>query len=54
MDFETLKSVLAANTGVIEKLTQDVTLEQARWKPDPDRWSILEVINVKTSVFIWI
>ncbi len=45
MDFPALNIILAVNAGVIEKLTEGVTLEQSRWKPDPDRWSILEVIN---------
>ncbi len=45
MDFATLKQLLAANSGLIQKLTEGITLSQARWKPSPDRWSILEVIN---------
>lgn len=31
--------------AAITNLIQDVSLEQARWKPSPDEWSILEVIN---------
>ena len=33
------------NATVITNLVQDVSLAQARWKPLPDDWSILEVIN---------
>src|SRR5882762_8576606 len=36
---------LATNRQVFEGLTNRVSLEQARWKPSPDKWSILEVIN---------
>ena len=33
------------NAQAIARLVQDVSLEQARWKPSPSDWSILEVIN---------
>jgi len=33
------------NAQAIASLVQDVSLEQARWKPSPSDWSILEVIN---------
>lgn len=36
---------LSANAGVIESLARDVSDEQARWKPSPEEWSILEVLN---------
>ena len=36
---------LSQSPAVISSLVQGVTPEQARWKPSPDRWSILEVIN---------
>ena len=45
MDFISLKRILSVNAGVIDKLIEGVTPDQARWKPDPERWSILEVIN---------
>lgn len=45
MDFATIKQILAANTDIIQKLVEDMTLSQARWKPSPERWSMLEVIN---------
>jgi hypothetical protein len=36
---------LAKNRGVFESLVRYTSIEQARWKPSPDKWSILEVIN---------
>jgi len=36
---------LSKNRAVFEGLVRDVSLEQARWKPTPDKWSILEVVN---------
>lgn len=36
---------LAAGARVIEELVNGVDDEQARWKPGPERWSILEVVN---------
>jgi hypothetical protein len=35
----------AANAEVFRHLLYGVTAEQARWKPTPDKWSLLEVIN---------
>lgn len=36
---------LRANRQVIARLLDDLTDEQARWKPAPGDWSALEVIN---------
>ncbi|MEJ2666086.1 MAG: DinB family protein [Deinococcales bacterium] len=36
---------LAATAWVLEELITGVDDEQARWKPTPERWSILEVVN---------
>ena len=36
---------LVTNAEVIRRLLSGVSGEQARWKPAPDRWSLLEVIN---------
>ena len=33
------------NRGVFESLVRDVRVEQDRWKPSADKWSILEVVN---------
>ncbi len=35
----------AKNCGVFESLVGGISLEQARWRPSPDKWSMLEVIN---------
>lgn len=36
---------LAASADAIEALTSAIATDQARWKPSPDQWSILETIN---------
>lgn len=36
---------LSKNPAVFEGLVRSVSLEQASWKPSPDKWSILEVVN---------
>jgi hypothetical protein len=36
---------LADQAATIHSLARDVDAEQARWKPAPDQWSILEVVN---------
>lgn len=36
---------LEANARVFRALVDGVSAEQARWKPEPDKWSILEVVN---------
>ncbi len=36
---------LAASVRVFEGLVEGVSDEQARWKPAPERWSMLEVLN---------
>lgn len=33
------------NRRVFESLVRGIGSEQARWKPGPDKWSILEVVN---------
>lgn len=45
MDIERSKQLLLQNSERIRSLLQGVPTEQARWKPDPDSWSILEVVN---------
>jgi hypothetical protein len=35
---------LQANARVFEALVEHVPLDQARWKPEPGKWSILEVV----------
>ncbi len=45
MNFEQLRHALYQNSQRIHFLLEDITLEQARWKPDDQSWSILEVVN---------
>jgi hypothetical protein len=45
MNAETLFEQLELNARRISSLVSGVTDEQARWKPDPETWSILEVMN---------
>lgn len=43
LDFATVQ--MANNGERIRALVQGVSEEQARWKPTPDSWSVLEVVN---------
>jgi len=45
MDLAYFIERLSANRQVFEGLVSGVSPEQARWKPSPAQWSILEVIN---------
>ncbi len=45
MDFEYCKRLMAQQAEIIRRLTEEVTPEQARWKPDADTWSLLEIVN---------
>jgi hypothetical protein len=36
---------LSVNVQIISGLVDGVSKEQGRWKPSPERWSILEVVN---------
>lgn len=44
MKFEDLYEDLANGVEIISALVKGVTLEEARFKPDPESWSLLEVI----------
>jgi len=44
MDLAYCRMRLEQNAAAIVALTQGVTTEQARWKPTPEEWSLLEVI----------
>lgn len=44
MDTLTVIRRLSHSPGVVDALTRDVTEAQARWKPEPDRWSMVEVV----------
>ncbi len=45
MDVRTVTHALARNAFTIGGIVAGVSDEQARWKPTPNDWSILEVIN---------
>jgi hypothetical protein len=45
MRFHDLVSQMISNTRRIQSLVEGVSMDQARWKPTPDAWSILEVIH---------
>ena len=45
MDFEGLVAQMASNARRIQSLVEGASGEQARWKPEPDAWSILEVVS---------
>jgi hypothetical protein len=36
---------LAATARAIDAVTRDLSREEVTWKPDPARWSVLEVVN---------
>ena len=44
MDHSAIVAQLGVNVGVFTHLFQNLSEDQARWKPDEDRWSMLEVI----------
>ena len=45
MNLEHFVGRFSNNRAVFEALLANVSLEQARWKPTPDKWSMLEVVN---------
>jgi hypothetical protein len=45
MDYQALRETLAAQMDLIRGLVADLPDEEVRWKPAPDRWSVLEVVN---------
>ena len=45
MNLEYFIDRFSKNRGVFESLVRGVSLEQVRWKPLPDKWSMLEVVN---------
>ena len=45
MNLEHFIAQMTRQAETIRTLVQGVADEQARWRPDPDAWSILEVIN---------
>ena len=45
MELERFILQMADNAQRIRALTEDISDDQAHWKPDPDTWSILETVN---------
>ena len=45
MNLDVYVAQMAANAHTIRQIIAGVSAEQARWKPDAESWSILEVIN---------
>jgi hypothetical protein len=45
MNLERCAAQMARQAEVIHSLTRGVSDEQARWRPVPESWSILEVVN---------
>jgi hypothetical protein len=45
LNFDELFTQIQANAKRIETLVSQVSDEQARWKPDAETWSLLEVVN---------
>jgi hypothetical protein len=45
MDLDVMIGRLRANAEVLAALAAGVGEAQARWRPAPDKWSILEVVN---------
>ena len=45
MNIEQITSQLLNNSKRIRVLVEGVPRDQARWKPESDSWSILEVVN---------
>jgi hypothetical protein len=45
MDLQEYTTQMEQHAAAIRSLAEGISDEQARWKPDADSWSILEVIN---------
>lgn len=45
MEVERYVSQMANNAGSIRALVQGIPDPQARWRPAPEAWSVLEVVN---------
>ena len=45
MPLEALMAQMAQQAAAIEALAGGISAENARWKPGPEDWSILEVVN---------
>lgn len=45
MNFDLFITQMTNNAATVRNLTQGIAEEQSRWKPNPESWSILEVVN---------
>ena len=45
MNMDRLLSQMIEDAARVRALVQGLSDQQARWKPDPDLWSMLEVVN---------
>lgn len=45
MNFQSVIAQMDSNAQVLHALVKDCSEPQARWKPDADSWSVLEVVN---------
>lgn len=45
MEIDHFITQMADDAQRIQALVEGISDDQARWKPDPDSWSVLEVIN---------
>ena len=45
MQAKEIISLLRNNTFVFEKLFQGIDITQVKWRPEPEKWSILEIVN---------
>jgi hypothetical protein len=45
MELDRFISQMADDAQRVRALVEGISDEQARWRPDPDSWSILEVVN---------
>ncbi len=45
MDYKALREALAAQADLIRGLVDHLSEQEVRWKPGPDRWSVLEVVG---------
>lgn len=45
MNLERLTTQMEHNAQAIRALARDISDQQARWRPEPEAWSIVDVIN---------
>jgi hypothetical protein len=45
MHLKFFSTQMTIHAGAIHSLTLEISDQQACWKPDPESWSILEVVN---------